>query len=314
MRFRTRFFILNIVIAACAAWAQAPAEPRKTDGTLTGLPVGTGSVKSQGTSQPPAIKPAPKLSDTEMDVFLRTATIKTKEVLTAGTTGSIKAVLTDGKLTHDAHIQCLDVYKPVWRGAEGTVEKNFRDSWKFNVAAYRLNRLLGLNMVPMSVEREVEGKLCSVTWWVDNVWLVEHERRDKGIKPPATDYWVNQLNTVRVFDQLIHNLDRNQGNLLITAEWKLWMIDHTRAFKPSKTLLKPDSLRRIDKGLLAKLEALNTVALKQELGPWLRAEEIAALLSRRDEILRFFQKEIREKGEEAVLTGLTRSTPQVSVP
>jgi hypothetical protein len=264
---------------------------------------------------PPPMKPAPKLSDAEMEAFLKMAPIVSKEALASGTTGSLKATLSDGKLTHDVHIQCMDIYRPVWKGAEGTVEKNFRDSWKFNIAAYRLARLLQIDdMVPMSVERTIEGKQCSVTWWVDNIWLVEVERRDKGIKPPATDRWVNQLNTIRVFDQLIYNTDRNQGNLLITPEWRVWMIDHTRAFRTQKTLLRPETLKRIDNGLLERLRRLNTVDLKRELGPWLRAEEIAAILPRRDEIVRFFEKEVRVKGEEAVLTGIPRKTPHVTLP
>lgn len=166
----------------------------------------------------------------------------------------------------------------------------------------------------MSVERTVDEKQCSVTWWVDNVWMVEVERRDKGIKPPATDEWVNQLNAIRVFDQLIYNTDRNQGNLLITADWKVWMIDHTRAFRVHKTLLKEDSLKRVDAPLLKALKGLTVAKVKQELGPWLRPEEIDGVMARRDAIVSYFAREVREKGEEAVITGLPRSTPNVSVP
>ena len=36
---------------------------------------------------------------------------------------------------------------------------------------------------------------------------------------------------VRVFDELIANRDRNIGNMLWTSTWKMWMIDHTRAFR-----------------------------------------------------------------------------------
>ena len=39
-----------------------------------------------------------------------------------------------------------------------------------------------------------------------------------------------QLQVVRVFDELIQNRDRNQGNILWTSDWKMWLIDHTRAF------------------------------------------------------------------------------------
>jgi hypothetical protein len=304
--FHSSLFVI-LALQACAQPAAQP--PHKPAAAEDG-----GQPAPSVDAAPPPMKPAPKLSESEMEVFLKTAPVVSKKALDTGTTGSIKATLSDGKLTHDVHIQCLDIYKPVWKGAEGAVEKNFRDSWKFNIAAYRLAKLLKIDMVPMSVERVIEGKQCSVTWWVDNVWLVEVERRDKGIKPPATDAWVNQLNTIRVFDQLIYNTDRNQGNLLITPEWKVWMIDHTRAFRTQKTLLKPETLKRIDSGLLQRLKELNTVDLKRELGPWLRAEEIAGILARRDAIVRFFENEVRVKGEDAVLTGLKRSTPVVTLP
>ena len=35
-------------------------------------------------------------------------------------------------------------------------EFNFRDSWRYNVAAYRLDRLLELGMIPPSVERNYQ--------------------------------------------------------------------------------------------------------------------------------------------------------------
>lgn len=294
--------------------ALSPACAQTTASSETQAPAAGAPQESAAEQTPPPMKPAPKLSEDEMQVFLQTAKIESMKTLDTGTTGTSRAVLFDGKLRHDAHIQCLDVFRPVWKGAEGTIEKNFRDSWKFNVAAYRLAKLLAINGVPMSVERTVDGKQCSVTWWVDNVWLVEAERRDKGIKPPATDYWVNQLNTVRVFDQLIANADRNQGNLLITPEWTVWMIDHTRAFRAMRTLPKPDTLKRIDIKLLQAVKDLNTVSLKQTVGPYLRTEEISALLARRDALVRFFETQVRQKGEAAVLTGLPRSTPNVSIP
>jgi hypothetical protein len=250
-----------------------------------------------------------------MERFLKTAPIVSQKVLDSGTTGSIKATLSDGRITHDVHIQFVDIYKPVFRGREGTVEKNFRDTYKFNIAAYRLAKLLGIgHMVPMSVDREIEGKIGSVTWWLDNIRMTEAERRDKQVKPPATQEWSDQLNVVRVFDQLIYNTDRNQGNLLITPEWKLWMIDHTRAFRANRTLLKPETLGRCDYRLLDAMRKLNTVTLKKELGAYLRAEEISALLARRDLIVRHFETEISAKGQDAVLTGIPRSTPQVTLP
>ena len=60
--------------------------------------------------------------------------------------------MTDESLTHETHIQTIDESKREFKGAQGT-EFNFRDYWGFNIAAYKIDRLLGLGMVPVSVER-----------------------------------------------------------------------------------------------------------------------------------------------------------------
>jgi hypothetical protein len=265
---------------------------------------------------PPPMKPAPKLSDSEKERFLKTAKIVSQKKINEGTTASFRVTLSDGKLTHDAQFQPIDVFKPVFKGAEGTVEKNFRDTYKFNIAAYRLGKLLGLdNMIPMSVEREVDGKLGSMTWWLDNVWISEVERRDKGIKPPASQFWVDQLNIVRVFDQLIYNTVRNQGNLLISPEWKVYLIDHTRAFRTTVAMQKKNALpNRVDFKLLKALRQLNLPQLNEQLGGYLRPEEISAILGRRDIIVQHFDREIKQNGEDSVLTGMPRKTPEVVLP
>jgi hypothetical protein len=309
-------YLANILlfVFALETWAQTSATPQSTPGKPS-VPLAPATDKRTQTASAPSKAPAVKLSDAEMERFLKTANIVSRKVLESGTTASERATLSDGRITHDAHLQFIDIFKPVFRGREGTVEKNFRDSYKFNIAAYRLAKMLGIGeMVPMSVEREIDGKFGSVTWWLDNIWVTEAERRDKQIKPPATQEWSDQLNVVRVFDQLIYNTDRNQGNLLITPEWKLYMIDHTRAFRTAKTLLKPESLGRCDFKLLKAMKNLNTVDTKRELAAYLRAEEISGLLTRRDVIVRFFEREVAAKGEDAVLTGLPRKTPSVSLP
>lgn len=257
---------------------------------------------------------APAIPRERMELFLQTAKIVGQKPAGVGINQTIRATLADGRMTHDAHIACFDIYRPVWRGRWGTVERHFRDTYKFNIAAYRLDKLLGLDMVPVSVEREVNGKPCSVTWWVDDLQFSEAERRDRKIGAPANQFWVDQLNKVRVFDQLIHNTDRTQENLLIDQNWKIWMIDHTRAFRTQKTLLRPDVLRRCDYNLLQGMRRLNLPGLMKELKPYLRNEEMTALLARRDLIVRFFEKEIAQKGGDTVLSDIPRSTPRASIP
>ena len=176
---------------------------------------------------------------------------------------------------------------------------NFRDSWKFNVAAYRLDRILDINMTPMSVERSALGKQSAVTWWIDDS-MMEVDRRKKHIEPPDQDAWNRQMYVVRVFDQLIFNTDRNLQNLLTDKEWRIWMIDHTRAFRMRTDLQEVKNLVKCDRKLLAGLRKLD-VATLQELKPYVTDLEIKGLLARRDKIVKFFDNAIAAKGEAAVL-------------
>ena len=147
-----------------------------------------------------------------------------------GVTNSQRATLDDGQRKHDAHIQTVDISKNSFQTLRGT-ELNFRDSYKFNMAAYELDKLLDLNMVPVSVERKVGGQQAAVTWWVDDAMMTELDRQKKKAQSPDLPSWNKQMYVCRVFDQLIYNTDRNLGNLVITKDWNIWMIDHTRAFR-----------------------------------------------------------------------------------
>ena len=233
--------------------------------------------------------PAPPMTLAEQESFLAKAEITKIRPAKGGITGSRKATLILGGITHDAHIQIIDEAKTRFEGAGGT-ELNFRDTYKFNIAGYRLNKMLDLRMSPPCVERNVEGNSASLCWWVDNVLMEEGERMKKKITPPDNDSWNNQMYIVRVFDQLIYNQDRNVGNLLITKDWKLWMIDHTRAFRMHTTLKTPKDLVRCDRDLLAALKRLDEASLKQEMESYLTGLEIKGLLARRDKIVAFFEK------------------------
>ena len=183
----------------------------------------------------------PKLTLVEQEEFLKKAKVEKTKAARGGITGSLQATLSDGKITHDAHIQFIDESKSRFEGTRG-VEINFRDSFKFNVAGYRLAKLLDLHMIPPSVERMYQGKAAAFTWWVDDVLMDEAGRLKKKLTAPDAEKWNEQMHVVRVFDQLIFNTDRNLGNLLITKDWDIWMIDHTRAFRTSKDLLNPKNL------------------------------------------------------------------------
>jgi hypothetical protein len=168
------------------------------------------------------------------------------------------------------------------------------------MAAYELDKLLDLNMVPPSVERRVAGTLASVTWWIDDA-LMELNRVKKNIQPPDPTRFNRQNSMRQVFDQLIYDTDDNQGNILYTKDWKTWLIDHTRAFRPHKTLDNPKTLGMCDRHLLAKMRELNKEVLQQKLGRYVTKTEIEGLLARRDLIVKFFDDQVAKQGEAAVL-------------
>ncbi len=156
-------------------------------------------------------------------------------------------------------------------------------------------------MVCVSVERKVQGETAAVTWWIDDVLMTGTERYQKEIWPPDRVPWTLQIYSVRVFDHLIYNIDRNLGNLLITKDWQLWMIDHTRAFRLNTTLKNQKMLFRCDLRLLTAMLKLTYETLAIELRPNLSKLQIKALLARRDRIVEFFDRAIAERGEEGVL-------------
>jgi len=246
----------------------------------------------------------PSLTRAEIEQFLLKAKVVERRELSTGITNSQRALLDDGKFRHHAHIQTVDITKTSFQTVSGT-ELNFRDSYKYNIAAYELDKLLELNMVPVSVERKV-GTIGAVTWWVDDTLMTELERKKKKLEPPDLSSWNQQMYLCRVFDQLIYNTDRNLGNLVITKDWQIWLIDHTRAFRTMKDLRSFENLVECDRRLLAKLRELTKDVVKRALDRYLNPSEIEGLLARRDKIVNFFDEQIAKKGETAVLFDLAR--------
>jgi hypothetical protein len=242
----------------------------------------------------------PQFTTAEMETFLLKARIMDKKDAGAGVTGSLRVTLSDGKVTHDAHVQSVDIAKPVFEAGEHT-ELNFKDTYRFNIAAYRLARLLEINTVPMSVERNVNGKTAAVTWWVDDVKMNEKDRLTKQTMGPNPLRTSNQIQLMHIWDELIQNRDRNMGNILWTSDWTMWMIDHTRAFRLGKDLLKPSDLTRCDRGLLTRLKALTDESIEKAVGDSLMKGERQAVLERRDRIVKIIEDRAAKLGEGAVL-------------
>ena len=218
-----------------------------------------------------------------------------------GITNPYTLTLSDGKTTHDASFQSVNERRNFKRLSRG-VEINFVDSYLYNLAAYELAKLLGLeDMLPVTVERKWDGKTGSLTWWLP-VMMSEGERMEKDIHPPDIQRWDNSMHKMRVFAELIYDTDRNNpGNILIGNDWELYMVDFTRAFRLYYDLRSPDNLVQCSRELLEKLRVLDSEKLSAEAGEYLTDLEVEGVMMRRDKILAHFEKLIAEEGESAVL-------------
>jgi hypothetical protein len=259
------------------------------------------AVAAQAPASPPVT-----LTCAEMETFLKTAKIGRQRSIPVGVTVPSRATLDDGKLQHDASIQTIDESKTTFATARGT-EFNFRDSWQFNVAGYELAKMLELNMVPPYVERTVSGRRASVSWWVSDT-MMERDRVKQKINPPDTEKWNAEVLAGRVFHELIADTDVNMTNLLITKDWRVWLIDFSRAFRTTKALQEPERLNAVDRKLLAKLKGLTRDPLRQTLGRWLTRDQIDAVLARRDLIVRRLEDQIAAKGEATIVYDFPRTS------
>jgi hypothetical protein len=243
---------------------------------------------------------APVLSDAAIEAFLTKAKVVSIRDIGTGTTRSRRATLSDGTLTHDAHVQVVDEQKTD-RASRTVTDRTFLDSYRYNIAAYRLARHVGLRNVPPSVERIVDGSRAAVTWWIDDVLMDEKERKEKntsGTNPVRTG---RLIRVMHIWDELIHNTDRNQGNIIWARDWSLWLIDHTRSFQPIDELMKPGEVIACEASLLTALRGLTEAGIAKAVGDSLTRQEIRATLARRDLIVKKLDALIAKEGQAAVL-------------
>lgn len=247
-----------------------------------------------------AAAPQTTLTREEMATFLKTAKVTRAKGIGKGITAPLRLTLSDGSVTHDAVFQSVDEHKPVMEFASGTREFNFIDSWRYNMAAFQLSELLALgDMMPVTVERKWQGKTGALSWYVDKI-MDEDERIKKKLQAPDPESWNRQMFKLRVFAQLVDDTDRNLGNVLITPEWKVVMIDFTRAFRLWPTI-KEAEITRCERRLLESLQGLTSEALSQATKGYLTPSEVKAVMTRRDLIVAHVKKLVAEKGEATVL-------------
>jgi hypothetical protein len=224
----------------------------------------------------------------EFEEFLRTAPIVEIRDVGQGVTKPRQAFFGPGGLAESAVVKVLP---PGFRGA-------FFESYKSEIAAYELDRILGLDMVPVTVERRIGDHLASVGLWVHGRLLSKIEKQT----PRQPGEWSRQIRRYKVFDALIANIDRNAQNIIIDDDWNIILIDHSRAFAVDK-MPSEKEITRLDGELFEAIKALDEKTLKERLRPWLFDDgAVRSLLKRRDKIVAKLERLIEERGEAMVLS------------
>ena len=195
-----------------------------------------------------------------------------------------------------ATVEGTPVIRFAWKPLTPGYSKGFMESYKAEIAAYKLDRMLGMNMVPPIVERNMNGRTGAAVLWVENVRPWSVEKPPQGPEP----MWSLQLTRMKMFDLLIANIDRNQGNLIYDADWHLFLIDHSRGFIGKKDLKGIAPLGRVDRQLWEKMAALTIEDLDRGLEKWVGNNEKKALLTRRDLMAKQIAEMVAKRGEKSV--------------
>jgi hypothetical protein len=240
--------------------------------TLSGAPAWARQAVATAASAPAA---APATSariwegrNAEFEEFMRTAPFSRFEEVPVGVTHPKRAYYDTGGLVASVAWKVLPPGRP----------HGYWESYKSEIAAYEMDKLLGMNMVPPVVEKRWKGDLGAAILWLKPV------RPWKEVEPLAKpEKWNRQAVRMKMFDNLIGNPDRNAGNLLVDGDWNLYLIDHSRAFITDKKLPAKD-MKRIDKELWERMKALDEPTLTAALGKWMGGGEIKAILARRDKM------------------------------
>jgi len=250
------------------------------------------------------IRPDDLAQETKWEEFLKAA-----PVVDSSQFGRSEAVARPYKLTLEKDgVRHLGL----WKGID-KVEGGQADRWRYEIAAYRMDRLLGLNMVPLTIERRYKEDRGSLQLWTENEMTLKSKNDAKvGVPPRYLFGWNRATYLQRAFDNLIANEDRHANNILITNDWRMILIDHSRAFRTSKKFTTslinseksregPKLMSELPRAFVEKIKGLTAESIRAAVGEYLNDDEIRAVLLRRDLILAEVDRLIKKFGEENTL-------------
>ena len=250
--------------------------------------------------------PAEIAARQEIEELLKTAEIVSSADIPEGVTKPIRLYLKKG----DVEIS------GAWKNPKG-MQMGHLEGWQYEIAAYEMDKLLDLNLIPPTVEREFKGKPGSLQFWVKSEFS-ELDVFEKKMGIPRSKF-LNKENmkyVTRAFDCLIANDDRTQQNILYTKDWRMILIDHSRSFRSTRKYTKklmygakglkkagsrPVLFRRLPRAFVEKVKALIYDDIKNAVGPYLKEKEIKAVILRKELLLKEIEEMVKEQGEDKVL-------------
>jgi hypothetical protein len=224
------------------------------------------------------------MSDQELEEFLLTAKVVNSEAGLAGVTKPQMLTLHKDGMQIDALFNTESTEIRGGRGPNKNRMLNAADRWQYEVAAYKLDRILGLGMVPVAVERNIDGQVGALIFRTKGLISLLQKNNEKI----TADGWCPlqpQHELMYVWDTLIYNEGRTQQNVTYTApDWMLRLIGQSRSFRTYRD--KPPYVRerklRMTQEMANRLKSLDSEQLTAELGEYLNRDQIRALLRRRN--------------------------------
>lgn len=234
----------------------------------------------------------------EMEKYLKKATIGPDRIPLGRRTDAFFVDLDDGNIKRRGVLRFTDIPRPQLSA----------DSYKYTIAAYELDKLLDLNLVPPTVERQDSGKKASLQIYIETTLLDERTRQLRKIEPPDPETFYKTLEDLHVFENLVYcsalcEYGGNLDDILIEHEkgWRVWRVDLTEAFAPYIELIPDREITRCSRNLYQNLLGLEDKVIKSKVKKYLNKEEIKAVLKRKKLIIEKIEALIKEKGEEKVL-------------
>lgn len=243
-------------------------------------------------------------TDLEIERCLSKAEVVDRGEVLVGITSPNRLVIECDGEKHQAVFKSVDeVRRGRTRFESGRSEINFTDSYRYERAAYLLDRELGIHRVPVAVIRKVDGREGALVQWIEDASTeIEFGRR---FSTQEIIELADQKATMHLFDALILNTDRRPENWLVGHEnLKLYLIDHSRAFRTQHEL--PEDFERrpanLPRSVFANLQDLNETRLTTLLEGLIDMTQIRALLARRNLALQKISQDIETHGVDTILS------------